>query len=711
MQNLTGQTIDRYHIVVQIGEGGMAVVYKAYDTRLEREVAIKIIRKEAFPPEALDRIFKRFEREAKALARLSHPNIVKVHDYGEYEGSPYLVMEYHPGGTLKTMLGKPLDWKVVSKLLIPVASALGYAHQQGILHRDVKPSNILITNQGEPMLTDFGIAKMLDMNDGQTLTGTGLGVGTPEYMAPEQGLGKEVDARVDIYSLGVILYELVTGRKPYTADTPLAVLFKHMTDPLPRPSDLLPGLSKGIEKILIKTLAKDPINRYQDIESLVKEIESIETTQSNLSHLLFPQKEKMRPRRIEEITEPISKHHRDSKEGQISNSDPPTIDTMQVKFDSDKKGESLFDKTKIIKILALVFVLLFLLGIFIVKGWEYLQLSFSTTKTLSSNTLETTASIKVMRTQSLTQQNRTNLEITPKNPITQHTTIPENTSSPTLMEIPVLDTTKCTIAYTTALDGNWDIYVMSVPGNDAIRFTSERSDDFAQTWSPDGKKLAFSTGSGRDYEIILMDIETGNQNQLSYSAGYDAEPSWSPDGSMIAYVHSLDQNPEIQIINLSNSFIDELTDNDNIDSDPDWSPDSKRIAYESSRNNNDTDIYVMNFDGSNQMQLTDNDMDNIDPSWSPDGKKIAYVSQSENSSEIYVMNSDGKNQIRLSQSDSGDFNPSWSPDGKKILFVSSRDGNNEIYIMNSDGTDQNRITYTLADEWWPEFSPSCKEIL
>ncbi len=275
MVNLTGQTIDRYHILEQIGEGGMAVVYKAYDVRLEREVAIKIIRKEAFPPESLDRIFKRFEREAKALARLAHPNIVKVYDFGEYEGSPYLVMEFQPGGTLKAILGKPLAWTEVSQLIIPIARGIGYAHQKGILHRDVKPSNILITENNEPMLTDFGIAKILDLSDGQTLTGTGLGVGTPEYMAPEQGLGKEVDARADIYSLGVVLYELVTGRKPYTADTPMAVIIKHISDPLPLPSAVFPNLQSVEENLLIKVLAKDPVNRYQSMAELVVAMEKV----------------------------------------------------------------------------------------------------------------------------------------------------------------------------------------------------------------------------------------------------------------------------------------------------------------------------------------------------------------------------------------------------------------------------------------------------
>ena len=238
MTNLIGQSLGRYHILEQLGEGGMAIVYKAYDTRLERDVAVKVIRTDLFGQAVIERILKRFEREAKALARLSHPNIVKVHDYGEHEGAPYLVLEYLSAGTLKQRLGKPISWQEAVRLLIPVAQALDYAHEHNIIHRDIKPSNILLTEKGQPMLTDFGIAKLLDAGEGQTLTATGVGVGTPEYMAPEQGLGKEVDARTDVYSLGVVFYELVTGRKPYVADTPMAVVFKHLTDPLPRPKRL-----------------------------------------------------------------------------------------------------------------------------------------------------------------------------------------------------------------------------------------------------------------------------------------------------------------------------------------------------------------------------------------------------------------------------------------------------------------------------------------
>ena len=159
MKNLTGKLVDRYQILELLGQGGMAMVYKAYDPRLEREVALKIIRLEAFPPDDLHDIRKRFEREAKALAQLSHPNIIKVMDYGEHEGSPFLVMEYLQGGTLKQMIGEPMSWQEAMQLLLPIARGLEYAHRRGIVHRDIKPANILMTEDGEPTLSDFGIVK------------------------------------------------------------------------------------------------------------------------------------------------------------------------------------------------------------------------------------------------------------------------------------------------------------------------------------------------------------------------------------------------------------------------------------------------------------------------------------------------------------------------------------------------------------------------
>jgi serine/threonine protein kinase len=275
MTDLVGQSVDRYHILEQLGEGGMATVYKAYDTRLERDVAVKVIRTEKLTLETMSKSLKRFEREAKSLGKLTHPNIVPVSDYGEYEGKPYLVMPYLPGGTLKEKLGKPIPWQEAIQLLLPIAEALDYAHDQNMIHRDVKPANILLTQRGQPMLTDFGIAKILDLEETQDLTGTSAAIGTPEYMAPEQATAKSVDKRADIYSLGIVLYEMLTGRKPFVADTPMAVLIKQATEPLPRPKQFAPNLPDAMEKVLFKALAKQPENRYQSMEEFAAALKGL----------------------------------------------------------------------------------------------------------------------------------------------------------------------------------------------------------------------------------------------------------------------------------------------------------------------------------------------------------------------------------------------------------------------------------------------------
>jgi serine/threonine protein kinase len=219
-------------------------------------------------------MLKRFEREAKALARLTHPNIVGVIDFGEYEGSPYLVMPYLPGGTLKQRLGKPIPWQDAARILLPIARALQFAHEQGIVHRDVKPSNILITLSGEAILTDFGIAKILESEEATALTGTGMGMGTPEYMAPEQWTGKG-DLRSDIYALGVVFYEMVTGHKPFMADTPPAIMLKQATEPLPSPRQYVPDLPESVERVLLKAMARQVEDRYTDMAAFSEAIEDL----------------------------------------------------------------------------------------------------------------------------------------------------------------------------------------------------------------------------------------------------------------------------------------------------------------------------------------------------------------------------------------------------------------------------------------------------
>jgi len=276
MSLLIGQDLGRYKILALLGEGGMATVYKALDTRLEREVAIKVIRREAFAPDEMDMLLKRFEREAKSLAGLSHPNIVSVIDYGEFEGLPYIVMVYLSGGTLSERLGKPMPWRDSVQMLIPIAQALEYVHERNIINRDVKPSNILMTEKGLPMLTDFGLVKLFGdkEKEGTHLTSSGTGLGTPDYMAPEQWTGAAT-SQSDLYSLGVVLYEMITGYRPYSAETPAGVLLKQATESLPLPRTYIPDLPQDVESVLLKVLAKEPIHRYTDMRAFINELRNL----------------------------------------------------------------------------------------------------------------------------------------------------------------------------------------------------------------------------------------------------------------------------------------------------------------------------------------------------------------------------------------------------------------------------------------------------
>ena len=259
MNDVFGKKLGQYVLLEQLGEGGMAKVYNALDSRVERNVAIKVI----LPSKRTSSVFlQQFEREAKALANLTHTNIVKVLNYGVQDGQPYLVMEYVPGGTLKEVMNQKLPWQTAAAILAPIARALDYVHHQHIVHRDVKPSNILLQEDFRPMLSDFGILKLLEGKEEKVESAIGAGIGTPEYMPPEQGLGKEVDFSADIYSLGLVFYEMITGQKPYTADSPMAVVIKHVTDQLPLPTSIDKNIPKFVERAILRAVQKDPKNRY-----------------------------------------------------------------------------------------------------------------------------------------------------------------------------------------------------------------------------------------------------------------------------------------------------------------------------------------------------------------------------------------------------------------------------------------------------------------
>jgi eukaryotic-like serine/threonine-protein kinase len=258
---------ERYELNHLIARGGMAEVYRARDRLLDRPVALKVL----FPELSVDRSFvERFRREAQAAANLSHPNIVPVFDWGEDSGTYFIVMEFVDGrplsSILKTNLPNTMTPERTADIGAHVAAALGYAHKHQVIHRDVKPGNILITDDGQVKVTDFGIARAI--NTEESLTQTGAVMGTATYFSPEQAEGVGVDARSDIYSLGVVLYEMVTGRPPFLGDTPVAVASKHVRDHPPAPREINPAIPPTFEAIILKCLAKDPNYRYATAEDL-----------------------------------------------------------------------------------------------------------------------------------------------------------------------------------------------------------------------------------------------------------------------------------------------------------------------------------------------------------------------------------------------------------------------------------------------------------
>ena len=263
-----GTRLGHYRILSLLGRGGMADVYRAEDERLGREVALK-----ALPPEFArdpERI-ERFEREVRAAARLSHPNIVTVFEFGHGEGQHFYTMELMPGGDLKARIRAnsngmpPAEARAVAA---PVVRALDYAHRQGFVHRDVKPENILFDGEGTPQLTDFGIARA--MESGTRMTATGMSIGSPHYMSPEQAQGLEVDGRSDLYSLGVVLYEMLTGRLPFDAANTIAVALSHINDPVPE----LPPALAAWQPVVDRLLAKSPEERYASARELAEVLAS-----------------------------------------------------------------------------------------------------------------------------------------------------------------------------------------------------------------------------------------------------------------------------------------------------------------------------------------------------------------------------------------------------------------------------------------------------
>jgi serine/threonine-protein kinase len=294
---MSTQTIGRYQIRREIGRGGMATVYHAYDPQFERDVALKLLPREFLHDPEFRR---RFHREAKTIASLEHPAIVPVHDFGDADGQLYLVMRLMSGGSLKSRMQKgPIPVTEIARIFARIAQALDSAHALGIVHRDLKPDNILFDQWDEPYLADFGIVKLVQSSK-TALTATGGIVGTPAYMSPEQVRSNEqLDGRSDLYALGVILFEMLTGQQPYQANTPIGQAIMHINEPVPRVLAANPSLPEGCQRLIDRVMAKDKENRPDTAEMLAREVAALATPPGDPSPVSPPEQKPVDPPELE----------------------------------------------------------------------------------------------------------------------------------------------------------------------------------------------------------------------------------------------------------------------------------------------------------------------------------------------------------------------------------------------------------------------------
>jgi Tol biopolymer transport system component/serine/threonine protein kinase len=726
----------------------MANVYVAADPQFGRDVAIKVL-PTYFLHEPLFQ--QRFEREARTLASLEHHAIVPVYDYG-WDESPYLVMRLMKGGTLRQRLeAGPLPISEVIAILQRVGDALDTAHARGIVHRDVKSDNILFDEYGKAYLTDFGIVKLAQSTT--IFTQTGRIIGTPAYMSPEQARGDtDVDGRSDIYSLGIVLYEMLTAQVPFRGETPLSLLMKHITEPVPEVNRDNPDLPPGYSAVVMRSLAKNKEDRYPTVASLVAALEAVGRSRPAAATPTLTTIEELEPEKKEGDTAidsapPLAKtpppvvippaqqqvvRETAGESTPIRQDNPPPPPVTPAGSGAAAAGPSPVGSSTtrlpgwfnwvaaaVLGIAALIFLfILFSNGVLGGNGGE----GRPTAEVESTDPAQAAALLQTQEAEDATAAAATQ-EASGAATATQQAieaALAAEAMTATALSIPT-ETPTITpepsptpvgggrrITFTSDRNGNFEIYLINNDGSELLQLTDNPATDGDPEWSPDGSKILFASERDGNFEVYVMNADGSEQARLTENDARDWAPTWSPDGSQIAFASDRNGNFDIFVMNADGSDVVQLTTSTLLETFPSWSPNGQRIAFEATVIEGVNNIFTMNPDGSNIRRVTETNARDGSPAWSPDGNRIVFQSTRDNNDgpEIYVMNADGTEQTRLTTSPRPDQYPAWSPDGSKIVFLSRRDFNAEIYVINLDGSDPVNLTNNpdSMDEF-PDWGP------
>lgn len=762
-----GQSFSHYAIIKQIGIGGMGEVYLARDSQLARNVAIKILLPEIAKDE--DRV-RRFKLEALAASALNHPNIITLYEIGEVENKLFIVYEYIDGITLREKIVRnQLTISEAVKIVGQIADALAVAHASGIIHRDIKPENIMIRRDGYVKILDFGLVKQRIFNaanEAETLhqfkTQKGIILGSVQYMSPEQARGYEIDERTDIWSLGVVLYETLTGKNPFAGatinDSIAAIL--HLE---PESIQKYNNIPTGLEKIIKKSLAKDTFDRYQSINDFL----------IDLSNLSFQTEGNSLDSKTLELGQIKSIEIKDTGENQNTTHQKENITNEQ------KQTNTLANSTSIIKnrrfyLASLILLILIPFGVFI-YWWLY----------FSNNTTQPTPLIaKTMTINRITNIGKVSeAVISPDGKYVAYVLQESNTHSlwvrhvPTSRNVQVIPPAETNLGdLTFSADSNYiyylkvnfkisqsEIYKIPVLGGTQKK-VADKTDNFFAV-SPEDKQVVFSRFSDNqdDSFIIVRNIESGEEKIIANrkGSGWLDYAAWAPDGKRIAFVsgaiNARDENVDIVEIEIDTLQEKVIAKNAWFEiSRLLWTPDGKGLLMIAKKNKESiSQVWFLSYPEGQERRIT-NDLNGYSGlsvsadsnslvtiqsvsnsgiwiaekgdskragqitsgsgndgrmgiAWTPEGK-IVYTSQLGGKNDLWIMNNDGSNQIQLTNDSGENLEPVVSLDGRYIVFVSNRSGSFQLWRMNIDGSNPIQLTNEIGGRL-PQFSSDGKWII
>jgi serine/threonine protein kinase/Tol biopolymer transport system component len=729
--DLIGKRIGGYEILDKIGQGGMATVYRAHQISMNRPVAIKILPRQFLSD---DSYMQRFNREVKIVSQLEHRSIVPVYDYGEHEGLPFIVMRYMTAGSVDDLLRKngPMDADKILQVIEQIAPALDYAHTKGVLHRDLKPSNVLMDDDGGAYITDFGIARILG-ETGPGITTQGV-VGTPSYMSPEQAQGHGLDGRSDVYSLGVMMFEMATGRRPFQSDTPYSIAVMQVTTPPPAPRVLNPNITPKFEAVIYKSLEKKPEHRYTTgatlVDGLRSAISKAKTHDTQPGGVPIPQRQDVGMQSAPPVSPPPSPP--------VSNPPPSSAPVQPVYQESfapsgtytpqapinyrpqprKKRSNGILESFAIGGLLGCgLLVALGIVGVIIIfLVWSNLNSQSSITSTnvpTIETDIETGGGLPTLDSFSATA--RSTLvggtdEIDPTDDVAPVGVRPTLTIDPSRgMGDDIL--------FFTRRDDNYNIYRININSGAETQLTLDDDDDTYPSVSPDGSMVAFQSNRGGNYDIYTMTIHGGDVRRLTDNRMVDRVPVWSPDGAWLIYSSDTNINGyyDLYIMRPDGSDNRLFFGNGQRNSVARWSPDGSYIVFTTGDLNAATwEIGRLNISydengipqADDFIQLTNNDYEDQSPFVSPDGNTIAYITDGIGGGAVAVMNADGSDAHIIYDGSGDEWGATFSLDGQKIAFNSNMDrvsGDDEIYIMNADGSDVEQLTENGA--YFPSFIP------